>query len=235
MQRVILTLLFLVVTTVFFAQTSTVKTEILSTQEASELFSEGFNKQLNFIYPIRTVYKCVGQYQHYYIVLTASNDSVASKDTLHDNIEAFILEPGKKRLAVIWSMKDSTIKQVNSNDVESAIWFWTKYCEFTDIDNDSLIDPIFIYGTAGINSISDGRIKILIAYKRQKIAIHHQNGIFDFERNTKVDKSFYSLPFVVQDHVKSIMQKMIEDRNAIFPYGWQDAMNNKKLYFDEGQ
>lgn len=234
MLRTILIILLFTVNALVFGQTTT-KTEILSEQETLELFSEGLNKQLDFMYPIRRVYKCIDKYENYYIVLKESIDTIISNDTLHQNVEAFMLTQGKKRLGVHWSMKDSTNKQVNNDNIETSIWFWTKYCEFTDIDNDSLIDPIFIYGTAGINGTSDGRIKILICYKGQNAAILHQNGILDFERHTNVDDKFYSLPSKVQDHVKLIMKKMADDNNAIFPYGWQEAITKKKLYFDENQ
>lgn len=238
MQRAILTLLLFFATTLVFGQTKVVSSEILSQQATTELFTDSLNKQLGIIYPIRRVYKCIDKSGQFFIVLTESNDTVtADKDTLNYNIKAFNFRQDKNGLLKKWELNDFITHQANYLDVkdamETSIWFWTKYSEFTDIDNDSLIDPIIIYGTSAMNYTSDGRIKILIYYKGQKVAIRHQNGVLDFERNTQVDESFYSLPTKLQEHIKQIMRTMTDNRHAIFPAGWQDAMTKHKLKFDE--
>lgn len=236
MQRSILTLLLFCATTLVFGQTKGVSSEILSQQETAKLFTDSLNKQLGITYPICRVYKCIDKSGQFFIVLTESNDTItADKDTLHYRIKAFNFRQDKSGLIKKWEMNDFITKQATTEYIENSIWFWTKYSEFADIDNDSLIDPILIYGTSGMNYTSDGRIKILIYYKGQKFAIRHQNGTLDFERNTHVDKAFYSLPLGLQDHIKLIMKKMTDDDNAIFPYGWQTAMKAHKLYFDENK
>jgi hypothetical protein len=236
MQRTILTLLLFFATTLVFGQTKGVSSEILSQQATAKLFTDSLNKQLGITYPIRRVYKCIDKSGQFFIVLTENNDTItAEKVTLHNSIKAFNFRQDKSGLIKKWEMNDFITKQATNDDMENSIWFWTKYCEFSDIDNDSLIDPILIYGTSGMNYTSDGRIKILIYYKGQKFAIRHQNGTLDFERNTNVDKAFYSLPLALQDHIKLIMKKMTDDDNAIFPYGWQSVMKAHKLYFDENK
>jgi hypothetical protein len=234
MQRIILILLFFFLTPFVFGQTNVVSSEILSQKATAKLFTDSLNKQLGITYPIRRVYECKDKSGQFVIVLTESIDTITTdKDTLHYGIRAFNFRQDKRGLLKKWEMNDFIAKQATSGEMESSIWFWTKYSEFTDIDGDSLIDPIIIFGTSGMNYTSDGRIKILIYHKGQKFAIRHQNGTLDFERNTQVDKAFYSLPLKLQDHVKLIMKKMTDDDNAIFPYGWQDAMKKHKLKFDE--
>ena len=238
MHRTLLILLLFFATTEVFGQTKVASSEILSQQASSSLFTDSLNKQLGITYPIRRVYKCVDKSGQFFIVLTESNDTITiDKDTLNHNIKAFNLHLDKNRLLKKWEINDFITHLANYLDVndamETSIWFWTKYSEFADIDNDSLIDPIIIYGTGGMNNTDDGRIKILIYYKGKKVAIRHQNGVLDFERNTQVDKEFYSLPLKLQAHVKLIMKKMTDDGNAIFPYGWQDDMSKHKLKFDE--
>lgn len=234
MQKRILTFLFFLVTAFVFGQTNVVSSEILSQQVAATIFTDSLNKQLGMPYPIRRVYKCIDKSGQFFIVLTESNDAITTnKDTLHYNIKAYNFRQEKNGHSKAWEMTDFITKHATSDEMENSIWFWTKYPEFADIDNDGLIDPIIIYGTSGINHTSDGRIKILIYYKGDKFAIRHQNGTLDFERNTKVDKAFYTLPLRLQDRVKLIMKKITDDGNAIFPHGWQTAMKNHELYFDE--
>ena len=47
------------------------------------------------------------------------------------------------------------------------------------------------------------RLKDGVNEEGDKTAIRHQNRILDFERNTKVDGSFYQLPKVIQERVKT--------------------------------
>jgi hypothetical protein len=237
MEKRILTLIFSLATTLLFGQTSFVSNEILSMKATTNFFTDSLCKQFNIDFPFRRVYKCTDKSGVFFIVLTERNDTIVDKDTLHYKIKAFNFQQGNNGLVKKWEMNDFITHQANYLDIkdatENSIWFWTKYSEFSDIDGDSLIDPILTYGTSAMNGTDDGRIKILVYYKGQKFAIRHQNGVLDFERNTHVDKEFYSLPATIQVHVKQIMQKMTTDNNAIFPYGWQDAMKKHKLKFDE--
>ena len=68
---------------------------------------------------------------------------------------------------------------------------------------------------------------------KKKRAIRHQNGILDFERNTQVDELYYQLPTGIQNRVQKIMESITDNDHGIFPYGWQTAMKNQKLRFDE--
>jgi hypothetical protein len=77
------------------------------------------------------------------------------------------------------------------------------------------------------------RLKVHHYYKGQKIAIRHQNGVLDFERETQVDKGFYNLPLSLQASIKHKMELMTENDQAIFLAGWQLAMKNKKTTFNE--
>lgn len=84
-----------------------------------------------------------------------------------------------------------------------------------------------------MNGTGDGRIKILTFHKGAKRVIRHQNGMLDGERSTQVDSAFYKLPSAIQEHVKMVMESMMENDHAIFPMGWKEAMKNRELRFDE--
>lgn len=238
MQKIILIVLFFFLSTLVFGQTKVANSEILSNDVIAKIFTENFNKKHGIIYPISWVYKSIDKSGEFFIVLTESNDNNANayKDQKNYNIKAYNFHQDKIGLIKKWEINDFVAYQANYPDLkerEISIWFWTKYSTFVDIDNDGLIDPIIIYGTSGMNYTGDGRIKILIYYKGKKVVIRHQNGVLDDERNTQVDKEFYSLPQKIQDKVKLIMEKISKDDDVIFPSGWQDNMKKKKLKFDE--
>jgi hypothetical protein len=214
-----------------FAQITDNK-RLLPYNTIQEIFNDSVKNQHGIKYPIFRVYQFDDKSGQNLIVLTESFDGVTpNKDSLHHNIKAFGFVKNPTGLVKKWEINDFKLKQEHT--IESSIWFWTKYCLFQDIDKDGLIDPIIVYGTSGSNGFDDGRIKIFVLFKNQKIGIRHQNGTFDFERNTQVDKVFYALPASIQTSVKAIIEKIIEDDKAIFPYGWKDAMKQKKTYFDE--
>jgi len=234
MKISILTLLLTLASTIIFGQSKIATSQLLSRQEVAKLFSDSLNQELQIAYPIFKVFKCKDNTGQFYIVLTESNDQISpDNDTLNTSIKAFNFYQDNSGYIKKWELYDYKTKQVGSDEMENSIWFWSKYSEFTDIDHDNEIDPIIIYGTSGRNGTEDGRIKIFVYYKGQKYAIRHQNGALDFERNTQVNKAFYTLPLKIQNHVKQIMEKLTDDGHAIFPYGWQAAMKAQKSYFDE--
>lgn len=213
------------------AQKTTGKTEILSAMQVSKLFTDPVRKTLNIRFPILRVYKYADKTGQYYCILTESRDEITTeKDTVNFKIKAVNVKFDKNSFTKTWEINDNTLKETND---EQSIWFWTKYIEFKDYDNDGLVDPIIIYGTSGSNGYDDGRIKFIIYYKKQKIAIRHQNGVLDFERETQVDKAFYNLPPLLQAAVRKQMEMMTKNNQAIFPAGWQLAMKNKKTIINE--
>lgn len=214
-----------------FAQT---KTEILSQKVTSEIFTDSLKKKFSINYPIRRVYECKDKSGEFYLILSESNDSIVNtKDTLHKNIKAINFSRVNNVLVKKWELNDFITGPTKESEAEKSIWFWTKYFILKDLDGDSIIDPIIVYGSMGAYGQDNGRIKIKVYYKGQKSAIRHQNGALDFERNTKVDRSFYELPVKIREEVKKIMEKLTDAELAIFPYGWQHAMSKEKLYFDE--
>ncbi|HAQ39369.1 MAG TPA: hypothetical protein PLU49_15030 [Saprospiraceae bacterium] len=236
MKISILTLILSIAGTFIFGQSKIPGCEQLSRQEVAKLFTDSLNQELQITFPIFKVFKCKDKTGQFYIVLTESNDLISpDQDTLNTSIKAFNFYKDNSGYIKKWELFDFKTRQAVSDEMESSIWFWSKYAEFKDIDHDNEIDPVIIYGTSGMNGTEDGRIKIFIFYKGQKHAIRHQNGVLDFERNTKVNKTFYSLPVKIQDHVKQIMEKLTDDGHAIFPYGWQTAMKEEKLFFDENK
>lgn len=135
---------------------------------------------------------------------------------------------------VEWEMQDFIRKtEIEELSAEHHIEFWEEYISTVDRDADGLVDPILVYGSLGINGLDDGRVKILIYHKGNKIGIRHQSGVLDFHRNTQVDTSFYHLPDTIQTHVQAMMEKIVDERDVIFPAGWREAMKAKKTYFDE--
>jgi hypothetical protein len=198
----------------------------LPSKQAALLFTDSLKQALNLNYPVFRVYQYADKSGQFYCVLTESNDSAGKqKDTFNHSIKAVNLKIENGMLKKTWELNDFIIK--NSNE-EKAIWFWTKYIDFKDYDGDSSADPIIIYGTSAMNGYSDGRIKILIYHNGQKTVIRHQNGVLDFERQTQIDSSFYTLPPVLQTAVKQKIALIIKNEQGIFPYDWQNDMKNKK-------
>lgn len=226
-MRILLFLLF--ITTSFTPLFSQV--EILTNEQINTLFPSSIQKNFAINFPIYRAYKYSDKTGQYYCLLTENIDKIVNeKDTLHTKIKAVNLKVEKSSFVKVWEINDFVLAKEKQ---ESNIWFWTKYCSFSDVDKDGLTDPIIVYGTKGANGYDDGRIKFIIYYKGQKYAIRHQNGVLDFERETHVDKAFYSLPKAIQGFIQQKMEAMTENNQAIFPAGWQVAMQKQQTTFNE--
>lgn len=214
-----------------YAQKTVIRSQILKPEQITEIFTDTICKTLSLNFPIFRVYKYTDKTAQYYCILTESRDQITVEpDTLNYKLKALNVKIDKNTLTKTWEINDAILKDRRE---ESSIWFWTRYIEFTDFDNDGIADPVIVYGTSAMNGYGDGRIKFIIYYRGQKVAIRHQNGILDFERETQVDQAFYEMPQSLQAVIKQKMELMIKNNQAIFPAGWQAAMKNKKTTFNE--
>jgi len=230
-------LFFILILQFFFiatnAQTLSDKFRILTETETDNIFTQKIKAALRIDYPVFRTYYFKDMAGEHYLLLTEREYKKQYDEALNDTIKAFLIKKEGDKLAVDWILRDFILAENKAEMKENSIWFWTKYIDLNDYDSDGFIDPIIIYGTSGKNGTDDGRIKIIIYYKGQKYAIRHQNGSLDFDRNTQIDAKFYDLPAKIQDRVKEIMDKMTENAQAIFPYGFKEKMDAKKTYFDE--
>ena len=228
MKRITIVLLLLIYN-FSFTQNSNVTSRQLSKQETDSVFTDTIKVKLQLDYSIHRVYEYTDKAGVHFIVMTKKPTECVEQDVCSDSIKTYCYAYKNDDFKLKWLFNDFILP----NSDEYSISYWTKYFKIDDYDNDGFADPIIIYGTFGPNDFDDGRIKILIYYKNKKIAIRHQNGIHDDERHTQIDKEFYELPISIKSRVKTIMENINENDHGIFPSGWQKAMENKKLKFDE--
>jgi hypothetical protein len=213
------------------AQPNAKAADELSAEMIQSIFPDSLREELKILYPIKLGYQFTDRSGQFIYLLTEEKSTLDTASSSHNQkIKAIALKTKDGKLYRLFEIRDNII---SSGKEEDAIWFWTKYITFRDSDEDGLIDPIIVYGSSALNGTDDGRINIIVCHKGLKIAIRHQNGMLDFERETRVDKTFYSLPVKIQEAVKEIIGLIIKDGNAIFPFGWQKAMNNKLSFFSE--
>src|SRR5258706_7633653 len=206
-----------------FTQRQVIKSETLSEKEVANTFSDAEKNELELIYPIFKVYKYSDESGQFYTILTGSGDSTGNHEGIvGTKIRAVTAKFENGRFKNMWEINDFADKKKE----EKSIWIGTKYIEFKDYDNDHLADPVIVYGTTGLNGTDDGKIKVVIYYKGQKIFLRHQNSTLPAERQLQIDKAFYSLPVKLQTSIKDKMERMVKDKQAIFPHGWQTAMEN---------
>ncbi|NML21251.1 hypothetical protein HHL16_10230 [Pseudoflavitalea sp. G-6-1-2] len=203
---------------------------ILSKTQIESAFPQEQRTRLGITFPIYRVYRYTDQSGQYYLTLTESRDLIGNDDTISYKIRAFIHKIEKDSLRQMLTLNDQIRKEEPS---EGAIWFMTRWCLVQDIDKDGLTDIILPYCTVAMNGVDDGRIKIFVINKGKKIAIRHQNGVLDDERETVIDKAYYDLPASIRTTVTQFMESMVEKNKAIFPYKWQAAMKNKKTVINE--
>lgn len=230
----IIVLLIFTLTNSVYSQDTTISSKQLSEIEIDSIFTDSVKKKLEIKYAIYRIYEYNDQAGKHFLVMT-ENKIICSegKGWCYDAIKAFCFSYKNKQFTLKWKMTDFILPKKDDVKEEFSIWFWTKYFKLDDYDKDGFIDPIIVYGTSSLNDTEDGRIKILVYHHGKKRAIRHQNGTLDYERTTQIDKLYYKLPLEIQERVKNIMENIPKNNHGIFPHGWQEAMKNKKLTFDE--
>ncbi|UOQ52541.1 M949_RS01915 family surface polysaccharide biosynthesis protein [Hymenobacter cellulosivorans] len=211
------------------AQTPPVTSVILSPAAVAALLPDASRPALSLIYPIFRVYKNTDKTGVSYCVLMESRDRLdEEKEPISSRIKAVTLRQNGSQLSKSWKVNDYLVAEKK----EQSIWFWTKFASFQDYDHDAVIDPILVYGTAA-RGADDGRIKIIIYYRGQKIVLRHQNGDLDVQRNIQVDKAFYGLPAPLQAAVRQKLALIEKNNLTLLPNGWQQAMAKKATFIND--
>lgn len=233
MKRILFIILFFY-SHINFGQKQLVASKELSVKEINAVFTKELKNKLNIEYSINHVYEVNDTLGKHYLIFTQNKTKCGNNFTnCFNSIKAYCVAYKNKRYFLKWSLKDFLLPKKNSVSEEFSISFWTNYFSLNDLDNNEIIEPIIVYGTKGVNGLSDGKIKIVVYSKGKKFVIRHQSGISDHERITKVDAGFYKLTSKIQRRVKGIMENLIKDKNVIFPYNWQNDMKEKQLIIDE--
>jgi hypothetical protein len=211
--------LFLALLSPFFlrAQGNKPTSEILNKAAVGSIFTDSVKKAFKIDYPIIRVYRYADRSGVYICVLTETLDSIGKDDdgqddSIHRVIKAIDLKLDGGRLSKVWEMNDHIIKD---DSKEQSIWFWTRYVEFQDFDGDGLIEPIIVYGTSTPDA-DERRVKMLVYYKGQKIALRHHDFSLDEGRGTQIDKAYYSLPQKVKDGIVAKLKLMDKNQVTIF-------------------
>ncbi len=231
MRQIFLHLIVLFCLSNAYGQHKTTAVSNLTADQINKLFPDSVKRSLDIDLPIVSVYKYADLAGNHYSILTETNDGMSSDtgDSIHQKIKVVTAIDLNGSISKIWEINDYIVKDERG---ETSISYWTNYIDFRDIDGDGLIDPIIVYSTKTDNGFSDGRVKILLYYKGQKIAIRALNGTLDGERKVTVDKAFYDLPVALQLAVKLEMEQMEQSGVVIFPR-WREPMNHKKTNFDD--
>ena len=228
-MRIFLAAMFIITMSgkqLYAQQVMTTTGTILPPEHIPAIFEDHDIERYGLKYPIRRAYIYQDKSGPCYLILCESIDDITKDDTLHQRIQAVVVVQNVDKT---WELNDFINSNDQSNGQETSIWFWTKFCEVKDLDGDGYTDPLLVYGSSGDNGYDDGRIKIILYYKGQKIAIRHQNSTMDEGRNIQIDAAFYTLPKSIQQHIRQLMQTLSEKGFALYPHEYEKAMAQKKL------
>ncbi|TWV96860.1 M949_RS01915 family surface polysaccharide biosynthesis protein [Chitinophaga pinensis] len=230
-MRMFLIALVIILTSgkLLYAQQTKTESEILSPSVTEKTFDDAVRNTYFQSLPVQRAYRYKDVTGTYYLALCESRDEIKADDTVHYKIKAIFLQLSTTGgFTKTGELNDFRNSHDPKEGVETSNWFWTKFCELKDLDNDGTIDPLLVYGTNGMNGYDDGRVKIVLYYKGQKAAIRCQNSVMDEGRNIQVDATFYTLPMAVQQHVRKLMHTLAEKDLIIYPTDYEKGMNKKQ-------
>lgn len=229
-KRIIFVVLFCFFKSHFFGQTSKGILKQLTKTEINGIFSKDQLVGYGINFPIQSAYIYTDSQIQKLVILTESNDSIGfKKDTCNFKLKAIGLVKQNESWQKLWEVNDFILRTQN----ETSVWFWTKYLEANDYDKDGKPELYIVYGTNGMNNLSDGRLKFVVVKDDKKYVVRQQSGVLDFERNLQIDKTFYELPEPIQRRVKDLMNLTSKNQNIIFPFNWEKGMTQKKNKISE--
>jgi len=139
--------------------------------------------------------------------------NIKNKDTTNNSIEAIAFRADHGGNLIHWSIKDER----KSENEETNIWFWTKYCSFKDLDGDNRIDPIIVYGSKDGNGYK--RIKIITIYKNKKYVIRAIESEMDLGRHFIQDKEINVLPLTIRKYLHSLLEAIRKGQGVLLKNG----------------
>jgi len=197
----------------------------LSTKEVRSIFTRRRENQLGISNNVYQGYSYKDTSGEYFLLLTDRRSEITKeKDTLYNNIYAVNVRKTGNQFK-----KRSSITDEIDDDWETSIGFWNQYSEIADFDKDGEVDFIVVYGTTGQNGYEDGKVRIKVFYKKNRVSIKHQNSEIASGRFTKISSKFYNLPIELQKATIEKMKLMRKNRHAIFVDGWEDKIAKKEV------
>ena len=187
--------------------------------------------ELGIEYPIFKVFQFADNKGSGLVVLTESNEDENEKgEPINSAVTAFMLRGSNGDFKKVWENTHDITKDLQT---ESSIWYWSKYFETSDVDQDGEAETFLVFGTAGDNGFDDGRVFIEVYYKGKLFSIEHQNAVKDMDRITSISPALYTLPQSIQSKVIAKMKQMVAAKQSIFPNNWEQKMASKKTVIKE--
>lgn len=151
----------------------------------------------------------------YELVLGENQKTISKKDTLNTKIQAVCVVNDHGGFLEKWRINDLL---ENTIPKETNIWFWTKYCSTKDIDGDSYIEPIIVYGTRTEDDYIR-RVKIITIYKNKKYVIRAVECDLDDCRSFEKDQNWNMLPQKIKTYINQLTEKMRKEQDLLLKNG----------------
>ncbi|MBS7256044.1 M949_RS01915 family surface polysaccharide biosynthesis protein [Flavobacterium branchiicola] len=207
MKKYILILLSFYSSFIFSQKTESTR---LTKQEISE-------RELTALieFPIYRAFEFSDKGGVYELVLGENQKSISKKDTLNTKIQAVCVINDHGGFLEKWKINDFL---EDSDPKETNIWFWTKYCNTKDLDNDGYVDPVIVYGSrTEYNEIR--RIKIITVYKNKKYVIRAVECDLDFCISFKKDANWNTLPQKIKTYIDQLVVRIRKEQDLILKNG----------------
>jgi hypothetical protein len=230
MKKIAINILMCFMTGLIHSQ-NTATAKAIDKADWERILTASVQQQAGIEYPIFKVFQFKDSKGVGLVVLTESKEHENTKgEPINSAVTAFMLRGSGSLYDVEWENRHYISKNFQE---ERSIWFWSKYIECRDIDQDGESETILVFGTSGVNGFDDGRVFVEIYYKGKLISIEHQNAVKDFNRMTNISPEFYSIPKSIQNKVISKMKQMVASKQTIFPANWEQKMAMKKTDIQE--
>ncbi len=210
----------LLITFASHSQNSVSQSTFLTTSRVDEELNDSIKIFFKISSPILFVNHYTDRSGNYFTVFTQQmKPEFADKDSQNNSIRFLNLESKLGKFVSVW---DYTIDAMPDFMIGTqSIHFNKELLSFSDLDDDSLVDPIIAYTTKS-------QFHILIFHNKKPASIElafKNTG----KRKFTVDRAFYDLPLKVQIGVIKKLEVASELFTDEFPDKWKIGFQKKKL------
>ena len=193
---------------------------MIDSREAKDILSDSLKTVYNLKEPQIKIYAYSDKSGNYLTILNEQKGiyTLGKNDTTNVKATAVNLKSESGKLSKTWTLEKEVLPDfvVGVQDIH----FLNEQLEFSDLNNDSLVEPILVYQTFTERTLS-------IIYKNQIVSIAHQFKGYDFN-TLNIDTAFYALPSEIIIYLQSKLHLLeLSTQNAL-PKGWEKGMKKQK-------
>jgi hypothetical protein len=132
--------------------------------------------------------------------------------------------------ATIFKRKEDKSDTYYTLQLEKNNWsvgFLKKACQFSDLDKDGLVEPLFVYQHCEEGNEKKKTTELILLYKNTPLKMVCFSDNIEIASYMRIDPLVYKQTSIIQNKLKDILKRISEQYEINMPDNWEVAMTRK--------